>query len=170
MSKIELILALYDYNEWANNRLLKTASALSPEQFSSPAGASWGSIEASLAHILAAQVNWLLRWRTGGNRQATTEVQAIAGIDKMREQFDGSHAALREFIAGLSEDRLHDTIAFTDSRGNSYESVLWQLMLHVANHGTYHRGEVAMGLSALDHSPGDLDYRYFEVTRMGRRS
>lgn len=168
METRDVIRAFYDYNEWANNRLLSTCGKLTPEQFSQPQGVSWGSIEANLAHIVAAQVNWMSRWRTGRNRQATTEVQAITGLDNIRREFDKSHAELREFIAGLSDDRLAQPLAYTDSRGNAYERVLWQLMLHVANHGTYHRGEIAMALTALGHNPGDLDYVYFEIAREGR--
>jgi uncharacterized damage-inducible protein DinB len=167
MSKVELIRALYDYNEWANNRLLKTASELSADEFSRTQGASWGSIEANLAHVAGAQVVWLSRWHTGANRTPLADIHAITSIDNIRGLFDDSHSALREFTASLSEQRLDSMLAYADSRGNQDERVLWQLMVHVANHGTYHRGEVAMALTALGHSPGDLDYRHFEVTREG---
>ncbi len=169
MSKVELIHALYDYNEWANNRLLKTASELSADEFSRPQGASWGSVEANFGHIVGAQITWLSRWRTGRSAGPILELQAITGFDGIGAAFEGSHTDLREFVAGLSDHGLEEAMAYTDTRGNSYQNeVLWQLMLHLANHGTYHRGEVAMALTALGHSPGDLDYRRFEVGRSGR--
>jgi uncharacterized damage-inducible protein DinB len=168
VGKLELIRALYDYNEWANNRLLKTASELSSDEFSRSQGASWGSVEANLAHIAGAQVVWLSRWQTGANPVPLADTHAVTGLDSIYARFDESHAALRRFTASLTDDRLDSLLAFTDSRGDSYEQVLWQLMTHVANHGTYHRGEVAMALTALGHSPGDLDYRYFEIERAGR--
>ncbi len=168
MSKVELVRALYDYNEWANHRLLDTAARLSPDEFSRPQGASWGSVEANLAHIAGAQVVWLSRWHTGVNPVPLAEIHAITGIDRIRGLFDESHAGLRGFTASLSEDRLDSVLAYTDSRGTPYNRVLWQLMTHVANHGTYHRGEVAMALTALGHNPGDLDYVYFEIAREGR--
>lgn len=167
MGKLELLRAFYDYNEYANNRLLGTCEALSPQQLGAPAGASWGSIETSLAHIVAAQVNWLSRWTTGSNSRSTMEVQKVTGLDNLRRAFDESHAGLREFTAALTEERLDAPLVFKDSSGNAFERVLWQLMLHVANHGSYHRGEVAMALTALGHDPGDLDYVYFEMGRGG---
>jgi uncharacterized damage-inducible protein DinB len=167
MSKLELIHAFYDYNEWANKRLLATTSELSAEEFSRPQGASWGSVEASFGHIVGAQIIWLSRWRTAMSPGPIVEVQAITGFNGINAAFEGSHVDLRGFVSGLSDQVLEEVLAFTDSRGNSYQSVLWQLMLHVANHGTYHRGEVAMALTALGHSPGDLDYRRFEGERRG---
>lgn len=167
MQTLDVIRALYDYNEWANNRLLSACEDLTPELLSQPRGVSWDSIETDLAHIMAAQVNWLSRWRTGSNARATTEVQAIQGLDNIRRAFDESHAALREYVAGLSDDLLARPLAFKDSSGTAYERVLWQLMMHVANHGTYHRGEIAAALTSLGHDPGDLDYVYFEMARDG---
>lgn len=169
MQTLDVIRAIYDYNEWANNGLLAACENLTPEQFSQPQGVSWGSIETDLAHVMAAQVNWLSRWRTGANARATTEVQQVSGLANVRRAFDESHAALREYIEGLSDERLARPLAFRDSSGNAYERVLWQLLIHVANHGTYHRGEIAAALTSLGHDPGDLDYVYFEMARDGER-
>lgn len=168
METRDLIGAFYDYNEWANDRLLSVCEKLTPEQFSQSQGVSWDSIETNLAHIVAAQVNWLSRWRTGANSRATTELQAISGLDEVRHAFEESHADLREFTAGLTDEQLAATLAFKDSRGNAFERVLWQLMLHMANHGTYHRGEIAMALTGLGYNPGDLDYVFFELERDAR--
>ena len=62
MSKLELIGAYYEYNEYANNRLLDFASKLSEEEFSRTQGASFDSVEGNLAHIFAGQTVWLGRW------------------------------------------------------------------------------------------------------------
>jgi uncharacterized damage-inducible protein DinB len=41
--------------------------------------------------------------------------------------------------------------------GRVFRLPLWQMMLHVANHGTQHRSEVAAILTVFGQSPGDLD-------------
>jgi uncharacterized damage-inducible protein DinB len=165
MSKLELIRAFYEYNEYANNRVLEAASALSKEEFSRKQGASFDSVEGNLAHIRSAQVVWLGRWRTGRSPDSLAELQSTRGLDTIRAGFEASHAELREFLSILTEDRLHGVLIYTDSGGNAHERVLWQLMLHVANHSSYHRAETAMALTAMGHNPGDLDYSYFEYAR-----
>jgi uncharacterized damage-inducible protein DinB len=168
MSKLELLRAFYEYNEYANNRVLEAASKLSEGYFAARQGASFESVEGNLAHIMAAQVVWLARWRTGPNPGSLAEVQATRGLEAIRDAFDASHADLSDFVGTLTEERLHEVLAYTDSRGDAYERVLWKLLLHVANHGSYHRAETAMALTALGQNPGDLDYSYFEMGRDAR--
>ncbi len=78
MSKLEMIGALYGYNEWANGRVLEAASGLSEEEFRREMGASYGSVGASLAHIVGAQMVWLARWTTGSYPTAE-ELEPIRG-------------------------------------------------------------------------------------------
>jgi uncharacterized damage-inducible protein DinB len=165
VSKLELVRALYDYNEYANNRVLETAAKLGVDELQRKQGTSFESVAGNLAHIMGAQVLWLERWRGNKNRRSLTAVQSLRALGLLREAFDASHADLRDFLGGLTDDRLDALLAYTDSAGTPYERVLWQLMLHVANHGSYHRAETAMALTAMGHNPGDLDYSYFEMAR-----
>ena len=48
-----------------------------------------------------------------------------------------------------------------DANGTPRERVLWHLLYHVVNHGSYHRGECAAALTALGRSPGELDFTIF---------
>ena len=162
MSKLDLITHLYEYNEWANTRLLEKAASLSPDAVAWARGASFSSILGSFAHIAAAQIAWLERWLTGSNEVPTVELAKMPDLGTARAAFLASHIGLREFIAGLSADRLESGLRFQDSSGTAFKRPLWQLMAHVANHGTYHRGEIAMMLTDLGHSPGDLDFIYWE--------
>jgi uncharacterized damage-inducible protein DinB len=163
MSKLELIRDLYSYNEWANRRLLGTASLLTQEKLAAARSASWGNLLTDFAHIGAAQVAWLLRWQQGANPVSTVELQGADTLDRLRERMERSHADLQEYIAGLTDERLDTVLYYRDSRGNEAERPLWQLMVHVANHGTYHRGETAGALTDLGHSPGDLDFVFWEL-------
>ncbi|HEU4760285.1 MAG TPA: DinB family protein [Dehalococcoidia bacterium] len=167
MAKLELIRALYDYNEWANGRILDAASGLSDEDLARDMAASYGSVQGNLAHLVAAQMVWLARWSEGTN-PPLAELQSMRGLAPVRSAFERSHERLRRFVASLSEADVERLVAFTDSRGVARERPLWQLMTHVVNHGTQHRSEAAMLLTALGRSPGDLDYVYFEYARAER--
>ncbi|MEX1254823.1 MAG: DinB family protein, partial [Dehalococcoidia bacterium] len=53
------------------------------------------------------------------------------------------------------------------AQSNAQQRVLWQALLHVANHSTHHRAETATLLTTLGHPPRQLDYIFFELERAG---
>lgn len=163
MSKLELIRHLYAYNEWANGHLLDVAAELNPAQIAGPQGASFESILGNMAHVAAAQVNWLERWRTGANTKSTVVLgESLKTAEDLRRAFGESHEDLRAYVAGLTEAAIEGELTYRDREGVEAKRPLWQLMTHVANHGTFHRGEVAMALTTLGHSPGDVEFLFWE--------
>jgi uncharacterized damage-inducible protein DinB len=91
--------------------------------------------------------------------------QRPKSLAEVREFFGKVRPALATYINGLIDQDVDRTLYYRDSADNQNDRVLWQLLVHVVNHGTYHRGEVAAALSALGHSPGDLDFVYWERRR-----
>jgi uncharacterized damage-inducible protein DinB len=164
MSKLALVARLYEYNAWANEHLCSVASGLSEDELRTEDGSY--SLLGSFGHIAAAQVNWLERWRTGRNSVPTAERQRYVSLAAVRAAVDGSHNELREYIGGLDDERLDGDLTFRDSSGSGNTVALWRLMLHVANHGSYHRGEIAMMLTQLGRSPGDLDFVFWDAGKL----
>ena len=161
MSKLDLIAHLYEYNEWANDRLLGVASGLSGDELSAGRGASFDSILDSFVHVVRAQVFWLRRWKAGDAGALRLGDEDEISLAKVRAAFDDSHAGIRGYVAGLTGEQLDGRLEYRDSKGERSRP-LWQLMTHAANHGTYHRGEIAMMLTGVGHSPGDLDFNFWE--------
>ncbi|MBZ5617526.1 MAG: hypothetical protein LAQ69_02150 [Acidobacteriia bacterium] len=54
---------LYEYDRWANNRVLRALSALSPEQFTRDLGGSFRSVRDTLVHIIGGEWGWLVYWK-----------------------------------------------------------------------------------------------------------
>ena len=161
MSKLDLITHFYEYNVWANDRLLVVASGLSADELAAGRGASFGSILDSFVHVVGAQIFWLQRWKSDNACGSALADEDKTSFAKVRAAFRDSHAGIREYVAGLAREQLDEPQDYFDSRGERSRP-LWQLMTHVANHGTYHRGEIAMMLTGLGHSPGDLDFGFWE--------
>ena len=64
------------------------------------------------------------------------------------------------FIEGLTDEKLSNYFEYFSTKG-PYQIMLWQVMVHVVNHGTQHRSEAAVMLTDFGHSPGDVDLIYF---------
>jgi uncharacterized damage-inducible protein DinB len=68
---------------------------------------------------------------------------------------------MRTFLAELTDEDLQRAVHYRTKQGVPYENPLWQLLLHVVNHGTQHRAEAAIVLTQHGCSPGDVDLIVF---------
>ncbi len=157
---LEYLRLLYAYNGWANTRILDTAAPLTAEQLGTPGIASFGSIHETLVHTIDAQWTWLERWR-GHAAQLRNEPADYPDLAAIRTWWAEVEVETQAFVASLDDGAPARVVTWTNSRGKTSSRPLWQLMIHVVNHGTQHRSEIAAMLTQFSHSPGDLDFTVF---------
>ena len=165
---LEYLCFLYDYNYWANERILCAADAVSDAQFVAPARFSWGGLRGTLVHTLGAEWIWRSRWQ-GVSPTASLRVEDYPTVAALRARWRDEETKMREFLATLTESDLTRVVKYTRISGGSSAEPLWQLMAHVVNHGTQHRAEAAALLTELGQSPGDIDLVVFARERQGTR-
>lgn len=159
----EEIRQLFDYNAWANRRSLSAAEKLAPEQFVQPMGSSYPSVRDTLAHIYGAEWVWLERFH-GVSPPALPDVTQFANVATLRETWRAHERRLLDFVSELSQADLDRELEYKTFRFGVYRNPMWQSMLHVVNHGTYHRGQVTTLLRQLGAEPilTDLMHYYRE--------
>jgi uncharacterized damage-inducible protein DinB len=152
---------LIEYNYWANDRVLHQAGQLAPEQYMARYPLSHGSLHAALVHILATEITWRLRIQEGISPERVLGGEDFPTFVALRERWAEDEMAMRNHVASLSDADLVKPVSYTNTRGASYSTVLWQILAHVVNHGTQFRAEAAVALSDYGRSPGDLDLIQF---------
>jgi uncharacterized damage-inducible protein DinB len=135
------IRALYDYNRWANRRLLEAAATLTPAQFTQDRGSSFGSVRDTLAHIYASDAVWLARWK-GASPSAYPEAAGFPSIAVLAVAWEQLEQARGEFLANLTDAALDEVVSYTNVQRERWRYPRRQMMQHVVNHSTYHRGQV----------------------------
>ena len=151
---------LYDYNAWANARILDTTAHLTPPQLVAPGGASFDSVRDTLVHTMNAQWLYLERWQ-GRSPRAWPETTTDTDLAAIRARWHVIERDTQAFVAGLDDARLATVVEYTNMQGERWAYPLWQQMIHQVNHATQHRSEAAVLLTQLGHSPGWLDLLYF---------
>ena len=155
--RVAEIQVLFDYNTWANERLLTVAAAIPAAAFVAPTRFPRGSLRDTLLHLLNALRFHLPQWE-GTPPRPDLVAADFPDIAALTLQWARAEADLRAFLATLTDTDLDQprTIVFA-SDGVSVTAPLWLLMTHVVNHGTQHRSDIAQILTEFGHSPGDLD-------------
>lgn len=143
---------LVDYNYWARDRLLDAVAALSPEQFTRDMGNSFGSVRDTIAHICDAESIWLARW-SGGRPTGFQKPDRMPDFETARKEWAELENRMREVVRGMGPDDVQREIRYKDFRGAERSDVFWQMLQHVVNHGSYHRGQVTTMLRQLGAQP-----------------
>ena len=156
----EQIRALYDYNAWANRRILDACGALTEEQFTRDLGSSFRSVRDTVVHILGGEWIWLERWH-GRSPSALPPSSDFPTLARVRERWAEIERGLKDFVAGVSAADLDRVIEYRNTRGNRFAYPLRSMLQHVVNHGTYHRGQVTTLLRQLGAQPRPTDLLRF---------
>ena len=167
MNKSE-IQTLFDYNYWANGRLLQTASSLSDGLFQAPYNLSHGSLRGALVHILGAEIVWRRRCQEGISMSALPTEQEFPTLAFLQQRWNEEEQLMRAFLSSLTDQALSSTLKYSTTKGELQQNPLWQLLVHVVNHGTQFRSEAAVAETDYGHSPGNLDFIYYLRQSTGR--
>ena len=144
-----------DYSAWATNRLLGAAATLSHEDLTRDFKTSDKNVVDTLAHVFAADRIWLARIH--GESPATFITDEDRQLPALQSAWPALQKKWKDWAAPLTDESVQAKIAYRDMKGNPYEQPLWQILLHVVNHGTHHRGQAAGFLRAMGHPPPALD-------------
>jgi uncharacterized damage-inducible protein DinB len=162
---------LYEYDRWANNRVLQAASTLGVEQFTRDLGGSFPSVRDTLLHIISGGWGWLVYWKESSHgpafladlrsrRDALFNPAAFPDIASVQLKWIGVEKELASFVNQLTDEALARMLPVRNTQIS-----LAHLMQHLANHSTYHRGQVALMMRQLNVEPLPTDFHVFLVER-----
>lgn len=162
---------LYEYDRWANARVLTAAVSLTPEQFTRDLGGSFRSVRDTLVHIIGGEWIWLAYWKAESQtpeslaelraqQAALFNPQQYPNIDSVQAKWAELEKEQTEFVARLTDEALKESIAI---RGVTLTLV--ETMQHLANHSTYHRGQVSLMMRQLKAEPAATDFSTFVIER-----
>ncbi len=138
---------------------------MTSEELHAPNDGGYGSVHETLVHAMDAEWSWARVIWTGEGIDADWDAFDLRTADfldvaAIRVKWTEVAAFLHDFVEALTpegENSPNQIIVWEGDGGALRRRPLWQLMLHVANHGTQHRSEIAMALTRFGHSPGELD-------------
>jgi uncharacterized damage-inducible protein DinB len=157
---IEEIRELFVYNRWANDRMLDAVAPLSDEQRNRTIPSSFPSLHATLLHMLGAEWAWLERWK-GTSPEGPPDFSALTSVDSIRKRWHEIDDERNRFLAALDDDSVRHVVAARTFAGAHFETPLWQMMRHVVNHASYHRGQITTMLRQLGMQPVASDLILF---------
>jgi uncharacterized damage-inducible protein DinB len=129
-------------------RTLTAAARLDPDAFTRPLGSSFSSVRDTLTHILSGHWIWLERWQ---KRFPTAMLNAadFPTVESLRTRWKTVDQDRERFIRDLTAEDLHRSATYLNRAGEQFAYPLWQQMLHVVNHASYHRGQIVTMLRQL---------------------
>jgi uncharacterized damage-inducible protein DinB len=149
---------LFDYHFAENRQLWAHASTLTDEQLGAPVAYSHGSIRGQLLHMVWADDVWFSQLRRDPP-PAPPDPGAPAERAAIRAHWDAVEERMRGYLGGLRDEMLFEK-PFPD-HPEDRELVLWQVLVHVVNHGTDHRAQVLRLLHDLGIDTRSQDYIFY---------
>jgi len=143
-------LKLFNYDHFENKAIAKVIiEAAEPKQ----------AIKL-MAHLLAAQQTWLNRCK--GLSTIDVALWPDWQTDTFDQLIDDNHKSWAEFLNGLHPEDFQRMIAYKNSKGDSYENLLEDILAHLINHGTHHRAQIGqqLKLAGLENLP-NTDYIFY---------
>ena len=147
------------YSAWASQQLLDAASQLTPDELTRDFNTADRNVVGTLAHIFGGDRVWLGRFE--GTLRTTLLDPEDRQLATLQKEWPVLHDRWTLWAEALTDETALAPIAYVDFRGNSWEQPVWQIVLHVVNHGTHHRGQVSGFLRTMGYVPPPVDLHVY---------
>ena len=164
-SRRETVVHLLEYHAWATQQVLDSVVSLSHEELNRDMMTSHSGVWGTLVHIYQADKIWLDRHR-GLTDVKLNDYQPAESLEGLRGQWAEVQRGLLDYAATLPENSWSGILQYRLMNGTESESPIYENLLHVVHHGTYHRGQVTTMLRQLGAKPIPTDYiRFVRISR-----
>ena len=157
---LEDIQLIYQYNYWANRKILEAASNVTQEQFLAPAEYPFGGLRGTLLHVVGAECDWRGMFENNIYNGDLQE-EEFPTLQSLAERFTEEEKLMLAYLSRLKDEDMNSHLKYTTDEGDHRDRILWHCLLHLVNHGTQHRSEAAALLTHYNASPEDLDFTLF---------
>jgi len=144
-------LDLFEYNLWANQRLLRIISLNNIDD---------DGIFSLMSHIVSAQLIWL--HQVEGLPTSPFPLWEVYKFREIESMVDESNARWIKYLNNYKIDTLEEVIHYQNSKKQSFGNRLVDIVTHVINHSTHHRAQISLKLRQLIIEPPPLDYIFFK--------
>ncbi|MFI5251569.1 MAG: DinB family protein [Bacteroidota bacterium] len=165
---------LFEYNAWANKRTFEIVEQVPTDQYMQDMKTSHGSIHGTLLHLVGAEKIWLDRWKQISN-PTMLQAKDIPSLAELRKIWDAVQQEREKFLASFTDDTVktsmsettrtavyqfkspNEAIQLSTTKGDTYTHTFAQMMQHLVNHSTYHRGQITSLLRQIGVKPIGTD-------------
>jgi len=159
----DFLLDLYDFTCWGRNLIVEQVAKLTPEQFVEETRFPIKSVKETLVHTLSAE--YAYRVRCAGQQYEPVKPEDFADLAAVRARWQAEEAAMRAYLAAVSEEDLQGSVTYTVSTGEEFTRGRLVLLKQLFFHSMQHRAELAQMLTEFGHSPGNIDYTLFTISK-----
>jgi uncharacterized damage-inducible protein DinB len=147
------------YTAWASSRLIHAAAQLTPDELTRDFQTADNSVLGTLIHLYFAERLWLARIK--GEPFPGPVVESERSLAHLQSAWPELHERWRVWSASLTGESPLREVTYRDLKQVQWKQPLWQIVLHVVNHATHHRGQVSGFLRAMGHTPPPIDLAFY---------
>jgi len=142
---------LFEHDRWANGLVLSAMTGLGETLPPKPLG--------RLSHLIICQQLWLSRLADEFDKPAS--IFPTWTLAETRERYETIGGGMKQFIEMLPDADFHAHFDFTSMEGKPYRLLRRDILTQLAEHGAYHRGQIAVEINPLLDAPLATDYVFW---------
>ena len=137
----QLLTSFAQYEYWANEKILNVVVGLTEEQQKQQIVSSFPSIHKTCSHVWDASRVWWQRLQHELPVMGPT-VEANYPIAEVADSILKQNRKWIDWLVAASEADIEQELSYTNLKGEPYRQPVKDILLHLFNHGTYHRGQL----------------------------
>ena len=158
------IVALFEYDRWANRNVLDACRELTAEQYVAEPVPGWSSVRSTIFHIALATEFNLRALADDPDDRVPTESD-LATVDDVAHLLERAYRRFEDLRPTLTPGWLN-TVLTLRAIGRTFTLPRWAILRHIVNHSTYHRGQVASKLKRFGIQQPETDLVYWALEQV----